>query len=363
MFFTEEKMETTVWLKLDNFFGAYICVCLFYGNFMREFLKTENLCFGYLKQPLCLKDVNFSMSKKDRVLILGLDDKGKTSLLKTLSGFDMHFFGKVFIDGKDIRTVSDEEKNVSLIFDEPVLINSSIEKNIDFLFGTIKKQIPEKKEKQELLKKFKLNYDLKCKVKKLGAFEKFKLCFLRSFVKESKIIFVDDILKNNFTEEEKLELKEIFEMCFINKPLIFAANNDSYLKNQDVFDWFNPTKILYLNFAKIYEFKSLEEFKNNVVDLDMTLFLQDNELVDGFCVYQEGAYYLSFEDGKISIKIDKQFNDNFEKLKLSEGENEDIVLVYKKDVSVDLTKNNDFNKMLIDKKLMIFSKIDRSRVL
>ena len=145
--------------------------------------------------------------------------------------------------------------------------------------------------------------------------------------------------------------------------MIFASNNDSYLKNKDFFDWFKPTKILYLNFAKIYEFKSFEEFENNVVDLDMTLFLNDLESQEGFCVYQEGIYYLSFEDGKITLKIDKQFNECFEKLKLSEGENEDIVLAYKKGVSIDLTKNNDFNKMLNDKMFMIFSKIDRSRVL
>ena len=180
---------------------------------MKDFLKCENLCFGYLKQPLCLKDVNFSMTKNDRVLVLGLNDKGKTSLLKTLSGFDLHYFGKVFIEGKEIKTISDDERNVSLIFDEPVLINSSIEKNIDFLFETLKKEIPEKLEKQELLKKFNLNYDLKHKVKNLSVFEKFKLCFLRSFVKDSKILFIDDILKNNFSEDELLELKEIFEMC------------------------------------------------------------------------------------------------------------------------------------------------------
>ena len=330
---------------------------------MKEFLKTENLCFGYLKQPLCLKDINFSMSKNDRVLLLGLDDKGKTILLKTLSGFDEHFFGKVFIEGKEIRTISDEEKNVSLIFDEPILINSTIEKNIDFLFETLKKEIPSTDEKQELLKKVNLDYDLKYKVKKLSLFEKFELCFLRCFIKNSRILFIDDILKNNFSEDELSELKIILETFFSDKPIIFSANNKSYLKNKAFFEWFKPTKILYLNFAQIFEFSSFDEMNKNVVDLDMTLFLNNFESKEGFCLYQEGAYYLSFDDGKIEIKLDKKFNDNFEKLKLSDGENEDIVLIFKKGLDVDLTKNNDFNKMLTDKKFMIFSKIDRSRVL
>ncbi len=363
MFFIEEKMETTVWLKLDNFLGAYIFVCLFCGVFMKEFLKTENLCFGHLKQPLCLKDVNFSITKNDRVLLLGLDDKGKTSLLKTLSGFDVHFFGKIFIDGKEIRTVSDEERNVSLILDEPILLNSSIDKNLDFLYETIKKDIPEKQEKQELLKKFNLDYDLKQKVKKLSKYEKFKLCFLRTFVKDSKILFIDDILKNGFSEEEINELKSILEFVLKNKPVVFSSNNESFLKYKEFFEWFKPTKVLYLNFAKIYERKTIKEMFDDIIDFDMTLFVDDLEQKEGFCVYQEGSFYLSFDDGELVLKIDKKFNESFEKLKLSEGENEDIVLCFKKGTVVDLTKNDDFNKILAEKRIMIFSRIDRSKII
>ena len=73
----------------------------------------------------------------------------------------------------------------------------------------------------------------------------------------------------------------------------------------------NVKKILYLNFAKIYEFKSFEEFENNVVDLDMTQFLNDLTNKDGYCVYQEGSYYLAFDDGEIQLKVDKKFNDYF----------------------------------------------------
>ena len=56
-------------------------------------LEVKNLCYAYIKKPLCLKDVSFSLEKKQRALVLALDDMGKTTLLKTVSGFDDKYFG------------------------------------------------------------------------------------------------------------------------------------------------------------------------------------------------------------------------------------------------------------------------------
>lgn len=363
MFFIEELTETTVWLEQDNFFRAYILVCLFYGKLiMGKFFRVENLCYGYLKKPLCLKDINISANKDDRVLVLALDDNGKTSLVKTLSGFDGRFFGKVFLQDKEIRTISDKEKNVSVIFDEPILLNSSIEKNIDYLFDVLEQEYLTNQEKIDLLQKFHLDYPLKTKVKNLSVFEKFKLCFLRVFVKNSRIVFIDNILRCDFSEQEILQLKEIFEICLKDKLVFVTANQESFVKNKEFFDWFKPTKVLYLNNSVAFEKKSIDEFLMASIDLDACEFDLSLKKQEGFCVKQEGSYYLSFDD-KFVVKIDKSLNENFEKMKLSEGENEDIVLVFENSLQFDLTKNNDINKLLSDKKLMIFSKIDRSRVI
>lgn len=363
MCFIEELMEITVWLEQDNFFRAYILVCLFYGKMiMDKYFKVENLCYAYLKKPLCLKDVNFSADKNDKVLILALDDNGKTTLLKTLSGFDEKFFGKVIFQGKEIRSIPDKEKNVSVIFDVPILLNSSIEKNIDYLFDAIGKEYLSQEEKLGLLKKFKLDYSLKAKVKTLSVFEKFKLCFLRVFVKNSKIVFIDNILKNDFNKNEMLELKEIFDMCLSDKLVFLAANDNSFVENKEFFDWFKPTKVLFVNTAIMSENKSIDEFLKASIDLDACAFNDCLTKIEGYCVRQDGSYFLSFEE-KYVLKIDRSLNEFFDKLKLSEGENEDIVLVFQNSMQIDLTKNNDINKLLADKKLMIFSKIDRSRVI
>ena len=329
---------------------------------MKEFFKVEDLCFGYLKKPLCLKDVNFCAKKNDRVLVLGLNDKGKTSLLKTISGFDEKFFGKVFFEGKEVRSIEDNKKSFSLIFDEPVLLSSTVEKNIDFLYKVLGTRIPLGEEKEKLLEKFSLQSKIKKHIKKLSVFERFKLCFLRCYIKQSRVMFIDNFIKHGFSESEKQELKIIFDKVAKDKLVFLALDDNSFLENKEFLDWFNPTKVLYVNNAKVLEFESIEEFLEKLIDLDSSEFRNDLSKVEGYCVFQDSSYYLSFEE-KIVIKIDKKLNGYFEKVNLSEGENEDITMVFEKDLQFDLTNNEEINKLLYGKKLKVFSKLDRSRII
>lgn len=360
MCFINVMTEITVWLELDNFYRAYIlCMPFLWENFMSYF-KVENLCYAYIKKPLCLKDVNFSANKNDKILVLGLKDSGKTTLLKTLSGFDDKFFGKVLYNGKEIRQIPDEDKNVSLIFENPVLLNSSIDKNLDFLYESLHREIASTEEKESLLKRFNLNYDVKTKVKKLSTFEKFKLCFLRTFIKNPDMVFIDDIFDNDFTKQEKTELIQTINLISKNK-LMFLCASEKSLKNEEITSqkW---NKVLYLNNAKLYEFKSINEFNENLVDLDACSFCEEIETKEGYCVRQDGCFYLCFDE-KYIIKIDKKFETDFEKLKLAENENEDIVIAYNKEIEIDLSNNEEFTKLLLQGNIKIYSKLDRNKVL
>lgn len=329
---------------------------------MKDYFKVQNLCFGYLKMPLCIKDANFSAEKKDRVLLLASDDSGKTSFLKAISGFDDKYFGNVFFEGTEIRKIDDDKKMFSIIFDKPILLNSTIDKNLDYLFDSIGKEKPSDEQKTKFLSEFGLNFKLKDKIRKLSIFEKFEFCFLRAFIKNSRIVFIDDILKNNFQREEVEELKKLTKKVSNDKLVFLCASEKSFLKQKEFFDEFKPTKTLYLSKAKLSEFKNFKEFEEKIIDLNACSFCDDLERKEGFCILQNGSFYLSFDE-KFEIKIDKKFNLNFEKMKLSENENEDIVLVYKKDLEVDLTKNNDVNNLFEQGKLAVFSKVDGNRVI
>lgn len=334
----------------------------FVGAFMDNSFIVKNLCYAYLKKPLCLKDVSFSAEKNDKILILGLEDAGKTTLIKTLSGFDDKYFGSIKLFGKEIKAIPDEQKNVSLILDYPTLIGGSIEKNIDYVFKVTNKQCLSIDEKISMLKTFGLDFDLKTNIKKLSKFEQFKLCFLRSFLKKSEMICIDDILNNDFSSDELEELKRILGFVCEKKIVFLCASEKSYLKVPEFFDWFCPSMVLYLNLAQISQHKNIYALLDNPRDLDACAFNVGLQQKEGYCVKQDGEFYVSVDDGVV-VKIDRKLNEYFEKLNLADNENEDIVLCFSRTEDIDFCKNNEVNRLFADGRIFVFSKLDRRRVL
>ena len=76
-----------------------------------EILKVENLCKVYGKGENEVKAVNnisFSVEKGEFVAIVGSSGSGKSTLLHLIGGVDRPTSGKVYIDGKDIYTLDDD---------------------------------------------------------------------------------------------------------------------------------------------------------------------------------------------------------------------------------------------------------------
>lgn len=86
-----------------------------------------------------LSDVYFSVSKGEFLAIVGESGSGKSTLLNIIGALDTPTDGKVFIDGKDIFSMNDNEltvfrrKNIGFIFQSFNLIPElTVEQNIIF---------------------------------------------------------------------------------------------------------------------------------------------------------------------------------------------------------------------------------------
>ena len=76
-----------------------------------EILRVENLNKIYGKgenQVKAVDNVSFSVQKREFVVIIGASGSGKSTLLHLIGGVDRPTSGKVFIDGKDIYTLNDD---------------------------------------------------------------------------------------------------------------------------------------------------------------------------------------------------------------------------------------------------------------
>ena len=76
-----------------------------------EILRVENLTKIYGKDEskvVALDNISFSVQKGEFVAIVGASGSGKSTLLHLIGGVDKPTSGKVFIDGKDIYKMNDD---------------------------------------------------------------------------------------------------------------------------------------------------------------------------------------------------------------------------------------------------------------
>ena len=76
-----------------------------------EILKVENLSKIYGKgenQVKAVDNISFSVEKGEFVAIIGASGSGKSTLLHMLGGVDRPTSGKVYIEGKDIYSLNDD---------------------------------------------------------------------------------------------------------------------------------------------------------------------------------------------------------------------------------------------------------------
>lgn len=76
-----------------------------------EILRVENLVKTYGRgenKVNAVDDISFSVQKGEFVAIVGASGSGKSTLLHLLGGVDRPTSGKVFIDGKDIYSLNND---------------------------------------------------------------------------------------------------------------------------------------------------------------------------------------------------------------------------------------------------------------
>ena len=126
-----------------------------------EILKVENLCKQYGKgenKVTALDNVSFTVNKGEFVAIIGASGSGKSTLLHLIGGVDRPTSGKVFIDGKDIYTLNDDNlaifrrRQIGLIYQFYNLIPIlNVEENITLPLKLDNKNI-DKQRLDELIK-------------------------------------------------------------------------------------------------------------------------------------------------------------------------------------------------------------------
>ena len=81
-----------------------------------------------------LQDMNFTVNRGDTVGIIGGTGSGKTSLVNLIPGFYPVTEGEILLEGRDIRTMSDEERRgrIGVVPQKAVLFKGTIRSNLQW---------------------------------------------------------------------------------------------------------------------------------------------------------------------------------------------------------------------------------------
>ena len=238
-------------------------------------IKFENATIK-VNGKVILKDLNFTINPKEKVIIVGSTGSGKTILLKTLVGF-YEYEGSIKIGGYEVKDLNKKSlrENICLLLQDSYLFSKTIAENIKILVPQM--TYPEIVELSNFFSlhkdvtKFNKGYDSQIGRNGivLSKGQKQRLVLVRAYTKPKPIMIFDDsfsaidrinkkkILDTLITIEDNstkiiithdIELATKFEkVIYIDKGQVICGTHKELLKNE------NYNKMYNLNLDKVGE--------------------------------------------------------------------------------------------------------------
>jgi putative ABC transport system ATP-binding protein len=103
---------------------------------MKPVLEIKIQRLFYEDRVLC-RDIELSVHKGERILIVGATGTGKSSLLSALNLMNPSYEGSIHFEGKDICSFRPEElrSRICMVMQEPWLEEGTIQANLDYPLG------------------------------------------------------------------------------------------------------------------------------------------------------------------------------------------------------------------------------------
>ncbi len=324
--------------------------------------EVNNLYFSYYRSPLTVRGAHFSFDKNDKVLLLASKDMGKTTMLKVLSGFDETYLGSIKLNGKELKTILESERNFSLLLCDTVLFeNKSIKFNLNYASKIVNGNELSDEQISEKLKGFNINIDINKKVSKLSKFEKRKLTLARSELKNPSIIFLDDNFED-LNEEESVEFEKYVNRVYERKSaLVMAISDDTFINHNEFLSNLKFDNVLYLCDSELYYYDSISQFEKELINIDALKFVTGYKRLDGVIYRVESGLYFTDEKTR-EIELDKKLNNKLEWIKYEVEDYDKVAIFYNGELDLVNIEADEFNKNLIDGKFLAYSTLDGKKL-
>jgi len=204
-------------------------------------VTLENLCFGYEKDSLVLKNINIDVPAGKTVALVGHTGCGKTTIISLLLRFYRPVSGRLLIDGIDINRYSHAclRHNIAMVPQDRVLFEGTVRENIAYGRPTAPMEeiiaAAKAAEIHKTITELPDGYDtfLGEEGMKLSVGQKQRLIIARALLADPAILVLDEATSSLDTESERL-LQKALNRIMANRTSFVVAHRLSTIVGADL---------------------------------------------------------------------------------------------------------------------------------
>ena len=247
-------------------------------------IKFNNVSFQYHPDRPIIKNVTFTVKQGEKVALVGESGSGKSTLVKLLFRFYDCNNGSIFLNGKDIKQVTQDSlrRSIGIVPQDTVLFNDTILENIRY--GRVDAS------DEEVLNAISLAHldhfiaELPKGIHttvgerglKLSGGEKQRVAIARTILKNPPVLIFDEATSSLDSQSEQAILEAIKEVSEGYTSLVIAhrlstivdADNIILLSRGEVAEEGSHEELLKLNghYARLWHIQQKEKSKENLDD-------------------------------------------------------------------------------------------------
>jgi subfamily B ATP-binding cassette protein MsbA len=207
---------------------------------IRGDVEFERVSFSYNGSCPVLRDVTFRVQPGERVALVGPSGSGKTTIISLIPRFYDVNTGGIRIDGYDVRdvTIRSLRRHIGMVLQDPILFSGSVRENI--LYGKPEATEEEIIEASRAANAYEfimsLPHGFDAEVGERGSFlsggQRQRLTIARAFLKDPKILILDEATANLDPESEHL-IQNAMKRLVIGRTTFVIAHRLATIINAD----------------------------------------------------------------------------------------------------------------------------------
>jgi subfamily B ATP-binding cassette protein MsbA len=210
-------------------------------NACRGEVEFNHVSFQYPSKPdIVLTDVSLSAKSNQMIAFVGKSGSGKSSLVKLIARFYEIQSGEIKVDGHSIEDISlhSLRRNISMVSQDVVLFNDTIENNIAYAMPNKTRQEVIKAAEQahaaEFIEKLPKKYDTKVGDKGLllSGGQRQRIAIARALLKDAPILILDEAT-SALDSESEFHIQQALDELRKHRTTFVIAHRLSTIESAD----------------------------------------------------------------------------------------------------------------------------------